>query len=46
MWAPGLKVLKTKEMYPIRNGYIHAPDFPGLGLDINEEAVESFRVRT
>jgi D-galactarolactone cycloisomerase len=45
MWAPGLKVLKSKEMFPIRDGSIHAPDFPGLGLDVDEEAVERFRVR-
>ncbi len=42
-WAPGLKVLKSKEVFTIRDGMIIAPEHPGLGLDIDEEAVERFR---
>jgi D-galactarolactone cycloisomerase len=44
-WAPALKVLKSKEVLPIRDGYILAPEYPGLGLDINEDALEEYRVR-
>jgi D-galactarolactone cycloisomerase len=43
LWNPGLKLLKSKEMYTIRDGEIWASDFPGLGLDVDEEAIERFR---
>ncbi len=42
-WSPGLKVLKTKEIFTIRDGMILAPEHPGIGLAVNEEAVERFR---
>jgi L-alanine-DL-glutamate epimerase-like enolase superfamily enzyme len=42
-WSPGLKVLKSKEVLPIRDGMILAPGHPGIGLDVDEEAVERFR---
>jgi D-galactarolactone cycloisomerase len=45
VWEPGLQVLNTKTMYEFRNGEIVVPDFPGLGLDVNEEAVRQFRVK-
>jgi D-galactarolactone cycloisomerase len=45
VWSPGLQVLKTKEMYRLEDGYIHVPDLPGIGLDVDEEALERFRVR-
>jgi L-alanine-DL-glutamate epimerase-like enolase superfamily enzyme len=43
-WAPGLKVLKTKQMYAIEDGMIVASDYPGLGLDVDEEALQKYRV--
>lgn len=43
LWSPGLQVLNTKTMYTVRDGHIDVPDLPGLGLDVNEEAVERFR---
>ena len=43
VWQPGLQVLNTKTMYEFRNGEIMVPDLPGLGLDVNEEAIERFR---
>jgi D-galactarolactone cycloisomerase len=43
-WTPGLKVLKSKELFAIRNGEILAPEHPGLGLDVDEEALERYRV--
>ncbi len=43
-WAPGLKVLKTKEVFTIKDGEIQAPEYPGLGLDIDEEALGRYRV--
>jgi L-alanine-DL-glutamate epimerase-like enolase superfamily enzyme len=44
VWSPGLQVLNTRTMYGFQNGEIQVPDLPGIGLDINEEAVQKFRV--
>jgi D-galactarolactone cycloisomerase len=43
-WSPGLKVLKAKEVFSIRDGMILAPEQPGIGLDVDEDAIERFRV--
>jgi len=45
-WEPGLKLLRTPQAFPIENGYVKLPDVPGLGLDINEDALQEYRVRT
>ena len=45
-WLPGLKVLKSKTMFSFENGALVAPPYPGIGLDINEEALERYRVKT
>ena len=42
-WSPGLKVLKSQEVFSIRDGLILAPEHPGIGLDVDEQAVERFR---
>lgn len=42
-WAPGLKVLKSAEMYRIEDGMLLAPEHPGLGLDVDEEALARYR---
>ena len=42
-WAPALKILKSKELYSFKNGEIQVPQGPGLGLDLNEEALEHFK---
>jgi L-alanine-DL-glutamate epimerase-like enolase superfamily enzyme len=44
-WAPGLKVLKTAKMFEIENGDILAPALPGLGLDVNADALKEYRDR-
>jgi D-galactarolactone cycloisomerase len=44
-WAPGLKVLKSKRMFNIENGEILAPEYPGIGLDLDEGALEKYRVK-
>ena len=44
-WEPALKLLKTKEVFHVEGGYIHMPRLPGLGLDINEEALKEYRSR-
>jgi L-alanine-DL-glutamate epimerase-like enolase superfamily enzyme len=43
-WSPGLKVLKNNRMFEFQNGEIIAPQLPGLGLDVDEEAVQRYRV--
>ena len=45
VWSPGLRVLNTKEMYKVEDGEVVVPDLPGLGLDINEDALEKYRKR-
>lgn len=45
-WAPGLKLLKSKEMFTIEDGQILAPPYPGIGLDVDEDALARYRVRT
>lgn len=44
-WSPGLKVLKSKAMFRFENGDLLAPLYPGIGLDVDEEAVERYRVK-
>jgi L-alanine-DL-glutamate epimerase-like enolase superfamily enzyme len=44
-WSPALKVLNSKTVFDITDGHVHVPQGPGLGLDINEEALEQYRVR-
>jgi len=44
-WSPGLKVLKSKQMFVFDQGELVAPVYPGIGLDIDEEAVERYRVK-
>jgi L-alanine-DL-glutamate epimerase-like enolase superfamily enzyme len=43
-WAPALKLLRTPHVFRIENGYVHLPDLPGLGLDLNEDAIKEYRV--
>ncbi|HUQ93535.1 MAG TPA: mandelate racemase/muconate lactonizing enzyme family protein [Bryobacteraceae bacterium] len=45
-WAPGLKVLNSKNMYEIERGEILAPEIPGIGLDVNPDALKQYRVRS
>jgi L-alanine-DL-glutamate epimerase-like enolase superfamily enzyme len=41
---PALQILNTKEVYRFKDGEIEVPQHPGLGLDLNEEAIQKFRV--
>ena len=43
-WSPALKIVNSSRLFNISGGEIEAPPGPGLGLDINEEALNSFRV--
>jgi L-alanine-DL-glutamate epimerase-like enolase superfamily enzyme len=42
-WEPGLRVLNGGQFLNVRDGELQLPDLPGLGLDVNEEALERFR---
>jgi len=39
-----LKLLKNNRMFEFQNGEIIAPQLPGLGLDVDEEAIQRYRV--
>ena len=43
-WSPGLKVLKSPKVFAVEDGMVLAPEYPGLGLDVDEDAVERARV--
>lgn len=42
-WEPGLKLLKTPHAFRIEKGYVHLSDLPGIGLDVNEDALKEYR---
>ena len=44
-WSPALRILRTPHVFEIENGYVKLPDRPGLGLDVDEEAIKEYRVR-
>jgi D-galactarolactone cycloisomerase len=43
-WSPALNVLGTKALFTFKDGDIQIPQGPGLGLDVDEEALERYRV--
>ena len=45
-WAPGLKLLRSKQMFTIENGQLVAQPYPGIGLDVDEDALNRYRIRT
>jgi D-galactarolactone cycloisomerase len=44
-WAPARKLVRTPDLFIVKDGHIHLPDLPGLGLDLNEDAIQEYRVR-
>jgi len=42
-WEPCLKVLNSKKVFTVEDGYVQVPSGPGLGMDVNEEAVQRYR---
>jgi len=44
-WAPALKLLRTPYVFPIEDGHVLLPEHPGIGLDVNEDALKEYRVR-
>jgi D-galactarolactone cycloisomerase len=45
-WAPALKLVKTPYLFQVEKGYVLLPPHPGIGLDVNEDALREFRIRT
>ncbi len=43
-WEPALKLVRTPQVFKIEDGYVLLPDLPGLGLDLNEDAIQEYRV--
>jgi D-galactarolactone cycloisomerase len=43
-WEPIRKLLRTPQPFKIENGYIHLPELPGLGLDLDEDAIQRYKV--
>ena len=41
----GAETGATPDVFRIENGYVHLPDLPGLGLDLNEDAIREYRIR-
>ncbi|MBI3923751.1 MAG: mandelate racemase/muconate lactonizing enzyme family protein [Armatimonadetes bacterium] len=44
MWSPLEQLLKEPPLFQVEEGHLLVPDKPGLGVELNEEAVEEFRV--
>ncbi len=42
-WSPALKILKTPHVFEIEDGYVKLPELPGLGLDVDEDALQAYR---
>ncbi len=45
-WTTALEVLTTDTLYTYEDGHIVLPKGPGLGLDVDRDALERLRVRT
>jgi L-alanine-DL-glutamate epimerase-like enolase superfamily enzyme len=43
-WEPARTLVRTLEPFTIKDGFILLPSLPGLGLDLNEDAIKEYRV--
>jgi L-alanine-DL-glutamate epimerase-like enolase superfamily enzyme len=43
-WSPLNALVKGEKLYTVKDGYIQIPQAPGLGVELDEEAIEKFRV--
>jgi D-galactarolactone cycloisomerase len=44
-WAPAQKLMRTPYVFRVEKGYVLLPEHPGIGLDVNEDALKEYRVR-
>ena len=42
-WSPLNALVKTDTLLTVENGYVKIPDAPGLGIDVDDEAVDRYR---
>ena len=43
-WAPLGALVRGGRLFDLHQGAVRLPDFPGLGVDLDEDAIERFRV--
>ena len=43
-WAPLNTLVKSDTLFTLEDGYVHIPQAPGLGVEVDEEALEHYRV--
>ena len=43
-WSPALRILRTPHAFEITDGHVKLPDLPGLGLDVDQDAIEEYRL--
>jgi L-alanine-DL-glutamate epimerase-like enolase superfamily enzyme len=43
MWEPVNKILKNPPLFKMKDGFIELPDKPGLGIELDEKAMEALR---
>lgn len=43
-WSPALRVVRNRPLFRLHDGWIDVPDAPGLGLIVDEDAVERCRI--
>ena len=41
-WSPTLEVLNGDRFLTFKDGELQLPDIPGIGLDVDEDAIEKF----
>ena len=41
----GIEGPQEPKVFAVEEGMILAPEYPGIGLDLDEDAIERFRVR-
>ncbi len=44
-WATGLNLLKSKDEFTVESRELLPPPFPGIGLDMDEDALARYRVK-
>jgi L-alanine-DL-glutamate epimerase-like enolase superfamily enzyme len=42
-WAPARRLFKTPDVFRVEKGYVYLPELPGIGLDVNEDALKEYR---
>ena len=43
-WSPLNSLVKSGKLYSVEDGYIQVPQAPGLGVELDEEAIDHYRI--